>query len=146
MTYGTHRLTQWTEARTKAFIISTLRAGSRRWPPKFETLKEAHTGKKVNKKTNRLGNHYKCNACKGEFPSAEVQVDHINPVVDPQTGFVDWNTYVERMFCGKDNLQVLCKSCHTIKTNQEKQQSKSVKPSKPKTVKSNSRAKSARKN
>ena len=56
----------------------------------------------------------------GEFPATEIQVDHKKPVVDPKIGFVDWNTYITRMFCKKSNLQVLCKSCHTKKTKKEK--------------------------
>ena len=120
----TEKKKQWTEARLKAFIISTLRAGSRRYPPKYETLNEAKTEKKLNKATGRVAQHYKCNACKQEFPAKEVQVDHKKPVVDPKTGFVDWNTYIERMFCKKSNLQVLCRSCHKKKTEKEKKKSK----------------------
>lgn len=138
--------TEWTGPRLKAFIVSGLRACSRRYPPKFETLKEAFTGKKTNKKTNRLSNHYRCNACKGEFPSAEVQVDHIEPVIDPVKGFVDWNTFIERLFCAKENLQVLCTTCHTEKTNEEKQLSKSTKPSKPKKAPSSLKGRSKKKN
>ena len=62
-----------------------------------------------------------CKACKGEFPAKDVQVDHKVPVVDPKTGFVDWNTYIDRMFCPKKNFQVLCKECHLVKTKKEKQ-------------------------
>ena len=31
--------------------------------------------------------------------------------------FIDWNTFVERLFCPASNLQMLCKECHQIKTN-----------------------------
>lgn len=113
-------MTEWTEGRLKAFIVSGLRAAYRRFPNKFETLKEAFVGKKENKKTKRMSSHYTCNNCKEEFPSADVQVDHIEPVVDPVVGFVDWNTFIERLFCEKSNLQVLCKTCHNEKTNREK--------------------------
>lgn len=111
---------QWTEARHKAFIISGLRAASRRYPPKFETLNEAKTSKKINEKTGRIAQHYQCKKCKQDFPAKDVQVDHKKPVVDPKTGFVDWNTYVERMFCEKKNFQVLCKECHLIKSKKER--------------------------
>lgn len=113
-------LKPWTDARKKAFIISALRAGSRRWPPKFETLNEAKTEKKINTKTSRLAQHYRCNACKGEFPSKEVQVDHKVPVIDPEQGFISWDVYISRLFCNKSNLQILCVDCHKIKTQQEK--------------------------
>jgi len=31
----------WTEGRLKGFIISTLRSGMRRYPPKYEALNDA---------------------------------------------------------------------------------------------------------
>ena len=124
MIYGSSHLTQkkgWTEARLKAFIISGLRAASRRYPPKFEALNEAKTTKKINQKTGRIAQHYMCKACKDEFPAKDVAVDHKKPVVDPAVGFVDWNTFVSRLFCEKKNLQVLCTACHKAKTMKEKQ-------------------------
>lgn len=111
--------TSWSEARIKGFIISVIRAGSRRWPARNEALKAAKTDKKLNVLTNRIAQHYKCNACKKEFPSTQTQVDHIKPVVDPKKGFVDWNTYIDRMFVPVEGYQVLCKKCHSIKTKKE---------------------------
>lgn len=113
-------MAEWTDARKRAFIISVLRSGTRRFPPKYETLSEAYCGIRYNEKTKRNGKHYVCRTCEGEYPAKEVNVDHIKPVVDPEVGFVDWNTYVENMFCSKDNLQVLCKTCHNLKTQEER--------------------------
>jgi len=110
----------WTEGRLRTFITSTLRGGFRKYPPKYETLKAASVGKKVNAKTNRMAEHFTCNMCKGEFPAKEVNVDHIFPVVCPYTGFVDWNTFISRLFCEGGNLQVLCSPCHDIKTAEER--------------------------
>jgi hypothetical protein len=113
-------LKEWTEARLKAFIISGLRAASRRYPPKFETLNEAKTTKRVNPASGRLAQFYRCNACKEEFPAKDVAVDHKKPVVDPKVGFVDWNTFIERLFCDKKNLQCLCHECHLLKSQKER--------------------------
>lgn len=110
----------WTEGRIRAFIVSVLRAGARRWPPKFETLAAAFIGKKLNEKTGRECKHYECNSCKGHFPSKEVQVDHIIPVVDPATGFTTWDDFINRLYCGRDNLQVLCLTCHKKKSKEER--------------------------
>lgn len=112
----------WTEGRRKSFITSTLRSGFRRWPPKFEVIKEAFVGKKINKKTGRLAAHYKCAECDKEFPLKEVQCDHKEPVVDPQEGFISWDKFIERLFCEASNLQILCIECHKKKTLKEKQQ------------------------
>lgn len=111
---------EWTEARFKSFVTSTIRAGSRRWPPKYKALNEAKTDKKINKKSGRLAQHFQCSACLEEFTSKDVQVDHITPVVDPKKGFISWDVYIERMFCEKENFQILCKPCHSIKTKKEK--------------------------
>jgi 5-methylcytosine-specific restriction endonuclease McrA len=111
---------EWTEARFKSFVTSALRAASRRWPPKYKALKEAFTGRQVNKKTNKLAMHYMCASCSSEFVSGDVQVDHKKPAVDPKAGFISWDVYVDRLYCESSNLQVLCKPCHAEKTAAEK--------------------------
>ncbi len=111
---------EWTEARFKSFVTSALRAASRRWPPKYKALKEAFAGRKVNAKTGKLAMHYTCAACNKLYVATDVQVDHIKPVVDPKKGFVSWDVYINRMFCEIEDLQVMCKPCHKIKTDQEK--------------------------
>lgn len=115
---------KWNENRVKNFIISLLRSGSRKWPPRSNVLNAAKTEKKINPKSKRLAQHYKCNACKKDFPLTQISVDHIEPVVDPATGFIDWNTYIQRMFVDEAFLQVLCDGCHTKKTNKERKQRK----------------------
>lgn len=115
---------RWTEARYRSFVTSALRSASRRWPPKYETLKEAFVDRITNKKTGKLAAHYKCASCMQLYPAKDVQVDHINPVVDPATGFVSWDVYIDRMFCEGVNLQVLCTSCHKDKTGKEKDAAK----------------------
>jgi len=60
---------------------------------------------------------------------SEIAVDHIEPIINPETGFIDYNDMISRMFCGVEGLQVLCnyagerdgrKSCHAIKTKEER--------------------------
>lgn len=110
---------KWTEARYRSFITSCLRQGSRRWAPISEVQKEARVSRGV----------YLCAGCKEEVPATikvgrkrqqNVFVDHVNPIVDPEVGFTTWDEYIERMFCEKDNLQLLCKSCHDIKSDEER--------------------------
>lgn len=115
---------EWTDARFRSFVTSALRAASRRWPPKYKALKEAFVGKKTNKKTGKLAMHYKCAKCKKLFVAADVQVDHILPVVSTSEGFVGWDSFIDRIFCEIENLQVLCKPCHKVKTEEEKLQRK----------------------
>ena len=110
----------WTDARKHAFIVAVLRSGTRRWPPKYNTLNAAKTEKKINEKTGRMAQHYRCAMCQQEFTNKDVQVDHIKPVVDPKKGFKNWDVFINNLFCDADNLQVLCIPCHKIKTKKEK--------------------------
>lgn len=111
---------EWTEARFNSFVKSALRAASRRWPPKYTCLSEACIGSQINLKSGRMAKHYRCNKCLQSFPGKDVQVDHINAIINPETGFTSWDDVVNNMFCEKDNLQVLCLTCHKNKTNAEK--------------------------
>ena len=113
----------WTEARFRSFIRSQLRAATMRWGPISASL----AASRVERGT------YLCAGCQQEVPATikvngrrvkNVHVDHILPIVDPDVGFVSYDELVERMFCEKDNLQVLCTECHDIKTNDEKARAK----------------------
>ena len=62
---------------------------------------------------------YECAMCKGLFGPKEVQIDHIQPVIDIIKGFTTWDDYIERLFCDVENLACLCKTCHASKTESE---------------------------
>lgn len=114
---------EWTQSRYESFVKSVLRAGSRKWPPKYEVLNDAKRGKQINPATGRLAEHYECAECGGLFPAKLVAVDHIDSVV-PVTGFVSWDDVISRLFCPRRRLQALCKECHAIKTKQENEERK----------------------
>ena len=93
----------------ETFIKGCLRRGSLMYRPISECRRLARRGP----------NQYECSICKGLFPSKEIDIDHIFPVIDIVTGFVDWNTYIDRLFCDIDNLAALCKTCHSAKSFSE---------------------------
>lgn len=111
---------EWTEARFNSFIKSLLRQGTQRWGPIHLVKKEARVARGL----------YECAECKqhvgptyrdGRKRKQNIFVDHIEPIIDPAVGFTTWDECIQRMFCEKDNLQVLCKDCHDIKSQEEKE-------------------------
>jgi 5-methylcytosine-specific restriction endonuclease McrA len=71
---------------------------------------------------------YMCNLCKQYVGSTKVEVDHLEPVIEiNEVGFVDWNTFVTRLFCTVEKLQVLCDPCHDKKTHDEQQKRQMLK-------------------
>lgn len=107
---------RWTEARWRSFVRSALRGAFRRWPPKFDVLKNAAVDKRINPASGRLAMHYKCAKCGELFPLRQVQVDHIKQIGPLTT----WDAFINKLFCEARNLQVLCKVCHKAKTKKER--------------------------
>ena len=109
---------------TNAAIRSAIRRVFSRSPAVRETMfKVRREVAKYNKDGSRAKKdavQYQCNVCKAWTKSTAISVDHIVPVISVEDGFEDWNTFVDRLFCGPSNLQVICDPCHNAKTNQER--------------------------
>lgn len=60
---------------------------------------------------------YKCEECYEE--RERIEIDHINPVVQPKDGFTTWDQYILSKFVEADKLQALCHECHKAKTKKE---------------------------
>jgi hypothetical protein len=102
----------------REWLIQHLRGLSLKWRGRSECFK-------ASKRENRVVGHYKngkpkthvhyqCNGCKEMFRPQSLEVDHIDEV----GSFKDWDTYIERLFCEADNLQLLCVKCHKKKTRE----------------------------
>ena len=106
-----------TESAFWSFIRSGLRQKSRWWKPITQCkMSSRRTYKGPNK---RQKFEYQCNSCKAWFPEKQINVDHIKPAGSLNCK-EDLAGFVERLFCELDNLQVLCESCHDVKTKLEK--------------------------
>ena len=119
---------QWTTARFFTFLRSALRQAWSRYPPKKEAREAASVGRMRNKKTGRQAEHFECADCHNVFTRKETHVDHI---VDAGTlrCYEDIQGFIERLFCSKYDLQVLCHDCHKTKTDSErKKKIASLKP------------------
>lgn len=109
----------WSTSRFFGFLRSALRSAYNRWPPKFQVLAKARRPYEGNDKRTKW--EFQCNDCKGWKKSSEVSVDHIIPAGSLNT-FEDLPGFCQRLFCSEDDLQLLCKDCHQIKTNEERKQ------------------------
>ena len=107
-----------TESAFWSMIRSALRQKSRWWKPITECKNLAKRAYKGSNKRQRW--EYQCKKCKGWFKSDEVNVDHIEPAGGLNCA-QDLPAFVEKLFCEVNNLQVLCKTCHDVKTDLEKQ-------------------------
>lgn len=105
-------------------IRSALRRAFSRSPVVREVMqavrRERDWFRKDGTKASKPRVEYQCSCCKQWYMGKEISVDHCDSVIDNHVGFIDWNTFVDRLFCSKENLSVLCDFCHTIKTNKEK--------------------------
>ena len=100
----------------------TLQAARVELPPKI--LKSGKPGKR-----NQI--RYRCAVCEVLFSQKNVQVDHISSATPLWTSVkeMSWDDVVDGIFCGTDNLQVLCStakirngglpSCHAKKSAEE---------------------------
>jgi 5-methylcytosine-specific restriction endonuclease McrA len=98
-----------TEAAFWQWIRAGLRSRSRFWKPILEAKKAAkrpYTGP-----SKRQKYEYKCSECGQYFPDKEVQVHHIAPAGSLNCA-QDLPGFVERLFCEKEGLVVLCSKCH----------------------------------
>ena len=108
------------DARLKRFLVSILRRATYRWPERNAALSAARIERGL----------YKCAMCQGSFKKDEVDIDHSLPVVNISNGFTNWDDYIKGMFPDADGFQILCKSCHDVKTDLENTMRQSIKDAK----------------
>ena len=108
---------RWTDAKYKSFIKNQLRGATRKWAPIQDCLRNARV-KRGFYLCAGCGEHVTNTIKQGAKRVKNVFVDHIEPIV-PTTGWISWDSCIERMFCEADNLQLLCKECHDKKSKEE---------------------------
>lgn len=116
-----------TEAMYWAFIRSCLRQKSRYWKPILVAKLAAKQDYEGPNKRQKF--EYICNSCKQGFMEKDINVDHIKAAGALNCGD-DLKEFVETLFCEVDNLQVLCETCHNIKTQGESKFNRNLKKQK----------------
>lgn len=107
----------WTEARYFSFMRSALRGAWSRYPVKHQFMKSKQLPYSGSDKRTRF--EYECSECKQRFVGKDVQVDHKVPA-GSLNKYEDLPSFAERLFCEADNLQIMCKPCHKVKTQEER--------------------------
>lgn len=106
---------EWTEARFWTFVRSALRRAWLKWPPRYKALAAAK--RTVVGKRHKY--EYQCAKCKKWWKQKEIQVDH-RVDAGKLTKYDDLSGFVERLFVSEEHLDILCKTCHTAKTNKSR--------------------------
>ena len=108
----------WTEARYWQQVRSFLRKAFRFWKPATDSLERS---KRIYEGENKRQKwEYQCNKCKEYFPRKTVQIDHKIPVGSLK-GEEDLIAWLRRLTPEDTNAyQVLCSSCHKMKSLEER--------------------------
>ena len=105
-----------TESMFWSMIRAALRNKSRWWKPIAQCKADAR--RKYNGPNKRQKFEYQCKKCKKWFSEKNINVDHIIPAGQLQSG-KDLEGFVERLFCEVESLQVLCIDCHNVKSKKD---------------------------
>lgn len=94
-----------------AFVKKVLRSASLKWGERNEAKKKARVAR----------GFYLCAECgpSKQYGPKEIHLDHIDPVVPLDNKELNWEEYIERLFCHSSGFQVICKNCHATKTLNE---------------------------
>ena len=95
------------------WLRSGLRSMSRRYPPIYEALaaaKRPYVGPNTKQKVC-----YECAKCKSLESAKNVAVDH-RIDCGSLASWEDVQGFMQRLFCEKGGLDVLCHQCHDLKT------------------------------
>lgn len=79
-------------------IVAALRRVWRYSPMRHEALNRSNVGIK-----QRL-----CESCSRIFNPKLIEVHHKEPMM----GILDWNVFIDKLFCSSTKLAVLCEECH----------------------------------
>jgi 5-methylcytosine-specific restriction endonuclease McrA len=114
------------KAWTEALIISRIRATLRRLSMQMPAAREAklRVRRAYSGPNPRQRFEYRCAHCNQWFPEKGVQVDHKIPA-GAMKSFDDVGPFAQRLlFCNINDLEVLCKQDHQVKTNRERAERK----------------------
>ncbi len=78
----------------------------------------------VKKKSKGNPGWYQCKSC-GQSREV-IRIDHINPIGKQPDTMLEFGPWLEKLFCGPENLQPLCQDCHREKSKGDKKRLKEI--------------------
>lgn len=67
---------------------------------------------------------YKCKSC-GQSREV-IRIDHIKAIGKQPDTMLEFGPWLEKLFCGQENLQPLCQDCHREKSKDDKKRLKEI--------------------
>jgi 5-methylcytosine-specific restriction endonuclease McrA len=61
---------------------------------------------------------FNCQTCGRD--TEKICIDHIVPVGKQPTCYLDFGSWLVKLFCGSENLEGICSDCHKEKTKEER--------------------------
>lgn len=107
-----------TESAYWGFVRSSLRRAFRYWKPIMEVKNAAK--RKYDGPNKRQKWEYQCAHCKEWYMGKNTEVDHLTPVGSLKCK-EDLVGFLERL-TPESGFQLLCKDCHQVKTNKEREE------------------------
>lgn len=106
----------WTKSRYFGFIRSALRRTTMRYPAKQKYLEDRCRPAPPGSRFRKVAD---CEMCGTTVGKSKAAVDHITPAGGLKD-YDDLPRFTETLFCGFDNFQILCSTCHDVKTLADK--------------------------
>jgi len=92
-------------------LVQEVMAESRREVPRYNKDGSRHKKNWVQRQ---------CQVCDEWVSTSKMAVDHKIPVISVEEGKQDWDEFIARLWCAKENLQRICDPCHDKKTYAER--------------------------
>lgn len=92
-------------------LVQEVMAESRREAPRYNKDGSRHKKNWVQRQ---------CQVCDEWVSTSKMAVDHKIPVISVEEGKQDWDEFIARLWCAKENLQRICDPCHDKKTYAER--------------------------
>ncbi len=83
-------------------------------------------------KRKKVKTWVRCESCLKPEAISNTTVDHVIPLIPPDSSWEEmtlqfsWEELISKIWCNIENLQLLCSTCHDLKTSLEREQKKQV--------------------